>query len=182
MLRRQFLKSPIKFQYRISSRYNLKRKIALYGRVKAHKGTDFAAGYGTPIMATASGTVTESAYRKRGNGHYVKVKHNNTYTTQYLHMSRRNVKRGQFVKQGEIIGFVGSTGSSSGNHVCYRFWKHGRQVDPFKQKLPAAAPLKKSLKPAFLTHISPLKEQLENINNFKPLEITLDSNNITFKD
>jgi len=182
MLRRQFLKSPIKFQYRISSRYNLKRKIALYGRVKAHKGTDFAANYGTPIMATASGVVTESAYRKRGNGHYVKVKHNNTYTTQYLHMSRRNVKRGQFVKQGDIIGFVGSTGSSSGNHVCYRFWKHGKQVDPFKQKLPAAAPLKESLKPTFLTHIIPLKEQLENINNYNSLDLKMDSNNITSKD
>ncbi|MFT5761942.1 MAG: murein DD-endopeptidase MepM/ murein hydrolase activator NlpD [Polaribacter sp.] len=182
MLRRQFLQSPIKFQSRISSRYNLNRKIALYGRVKAHKGTDFAANYGTPIMATASGTVTESAYRRRGNGHYVKVKHNNTYTTQYLHMSRRNVKRGQFVKQGDIIGFVGSTGSSSGNHVCYRFWKHGRQVDPFKQKLPAAAPLKKSLKPTFLAHISPLKEQLDNIKDLNPLELKIDSNNITFKD
>ena len=182
MLRRQFLKSPIQFQYRISSRYNLKRKIALYGKVKAHKGTDFAANYGTPIMATASGTVTESAYRKRGNGHYVKVKHNNTYTTQYLHMSRRNVKRGQFVKQGDIIGYVGSTGSSSGNHVCYRFWKHGRQVDPFKQKLPAAAPLKKSLKPTFLAHISPLKEQLEKIEKLNSLDFKVDSNDITFKD
>ncbi|MDG1528741.1 MAG: peptidoglycan DD-metalloendopeptidase family protein [Polaribacter sp.] len=181
MLRRQFLKSPIKFQYRVSSRYDLNRRIALYGnKVKAHKGTDFAANYGTPIMATASGTVTESAYRKRGNGHYVKVKHNNTYTTQYLHMSRRNVKRGQFVKQGDIIGFVGSTGSSSGNHVCYRFWKHGKQVDPFKQKLPSAAPLKKSLKPTFLTHISPLKEQLENIEGLSPRIVELDSNNITF--
>jgi len=180
MLRRQFLKSPIKFQYRISSRYNLKRKIALYGRVKAHKGTDFAANYGTPIMAKTSGTVTESAYRKRGNGHYVKVKHNNTYTTQYLHMSRRNVKRGQFVKQGDIIGFVGSTGSSSGNHVCYRFWKHGRQVDPFKQKLPAAAPLKKSLNPTYLAYIAPLKEQLENIKKPESLELKVNDNDIFF--
>lgn len=172
MLRRQFLKSPIKFQYRISSRYNLTRRIALYGnKVKAHKGTDFAANYGTPIMATASGTVTESAYRKSGNGHYVKVKHNNTYTTQYLHMSKRNVKVGQYVKQGDIIGFVGSTGASSGNHVCYRFWKNGRQVDPFKQKLPSAAPLKNSLKPTFLAHLKPLKKRLDKIH-FTKREIT----------
>jgi len=182
MLRRQFLQSPIKFQSRISSRYNLKRKIALYGRVKAHKGTDFAANYGTPIMSTAGGTVTESAYKKSENGHYVKIKHNNTYTTQYLHMSRRNVKRGQFVKQGAIIGFVGSTGSSSGNHVCYRFWKQGKQVDPFKQKLPAAAPLKKSLKPTFLAHISLLKKQLDTISIFNSKEVKIDSNQITFKD
>ena len=164
MLRSQFLKSPIKYQNRISSRYNLKRKIALYGNVvKPHRGTDFAANEGTAIMATASGTVTESSYRKSGNGHYVKIKHNNTYDTQYLHMERRKVKKGDYVKQGDIIGWVGHTGSTEGRHVCYRFWKHGKQVDPFKQKLPSAEPLKKSLKPAFLTHISPLKSQLKSI-------------------
>ena len=162
MLRSQFLKSPIKFQYRISSRYNLKRRIKHYGyRVKAHRGTDFAAANGTPIMSTANGTVVESR-RKGGNGIYVAVKHNSTYTTKYLHMSKRKVKVGNFVKQGDIIGYVGSTGSSSGNHVCYRFWKNGKEVDPFKQKLPAAEPLKKSLKPKFLEFMKPLKYQLEN--------------------
>lgn len=168
MLRSQFLKSPIKFQYRISSRYNLKRRIKLYGnRVKPHLGTDFAANEGTPIMATASGTVTASAYRKRGNGNYVKIKHNNTYSTQYLHMQKRNVKRGEYVKQGDIIGWVGHTGTTEGRHVCYRFWKNGRQVDPFKQKLPAAEPLKKSLKPAFIAHIAPLTHQLSSIAEAK---------------
>ncbi|WKD85171.1 Murein DD-endopeptidase MepM [Polaribacter huanghezhanensis] len=182
MLRSQFLKSPIKFQYRISSRYNLKRRIKHYGyKVKPHRGTDFAANEGTPIMATASGIVTESAYRKRGNGNYVKIKHNNTYSTQYLHMSKRKVKRGQYVKQGDIIGWVGHTGSTEGRHVCYRFWKNGRQVDPLKQKLPAAEPLKKSLKPVFLTYITPLKEQLENITNYKSLDLKMDSNDITLK-
>ncbi len=78
-------------------------------------------------------------------------------------MRRRNVKKGQYVKQGDIIGWVGHTGSTEGRHVCYRFWKHGKQVDPFKQKLPAAEPLKKSLRPKFLAHITPLKEQLDNI-------------------
>ncbi|MFD2566763.1 peptidoglycan DD-metalloendopeptidase family protein [Pseudotenacibaculum haliotis] len=162
MLRSQFLRSPIKFRYRISSRYNLKRKIAYYGRVKPHKGTDFAARVGTPIMATASGTVVESA-RRGGNGNYVKIRHNNIYSTQYLHMSKRKVKKGQYVKQGDIIGWVGMTGNTSGPHVCYRFWKYGRQVDPFKQKLPSAKPLKKSLKPKFLEFIKPLREQLDNI-------------------
>ena len=162
MLRSQFLRSPIKFQYRVSSRYNLRRKIALYGRVKPHKGTDFAAKVGTPIMATANGKVTESR-RKGGNGNYVKIRHNNTYSTQYLHMSRRKVKRGQYVKQGDVIGWVGMTGNTSGPHVCYRFWKNGRQVDPFKQKLPSAKPLKKSLKPIYLSFIKPLKNQLDNI-------------------
>ncbi len=162
MLRSQFLRSPIKFRYRISSRYNLKRKIAYYGRVKPHKGTDFAARVGTPIMATASGTVVESA-RRGGNGNYVKIRHNNIYSTQYLHMRKRKVKKGQYVKQGDIIGWVGMTGNTSGPHVCYRFWKYGRQVDPFKQKLPSAKPLKKSLKPKFLEFIKPLREQLDNI-------------------
>ena len=163
MLRSQFLRSPIKFQYRVSSRYNLRRKIAYYGRVKPHKGTDFAAKVGTPIMATANGKVTESR-RKGGNGNYVKIRHNNTYSTQYLHMSRRKVKRGQYVKQGDIIGYVGMTGNTSGPHVCYRFWKNGRQVDPFKQKLPSAKPLKKSLKPSYLKFIKPLEAQLDKID------------------
>jgi murein DD-endopeptidase MepM/ murein hydrolase activator NlpD len=161
MLRSQFLKSPIKFQYRISSRYNLNRRIAHYGyRVKAHKGTDFAAANGTPIMSTANGTVIESR-RKGGNGNYVSVKHNSTYTTKYLHMSRRKSKVGDFVKQGDIIGYVGSTGSSSGNHVCYRFWKNGREVDPFKEKLPTAKPMKKDIKPIFFDFIKSLKYQLD---------------------
>ncbi|MFY0631951.1 MAG: peptidoglycan DD-metalloendopeptidase family protein [Flavobacteriaceae bacterium] len=162
MLRSQFLRSPIKFQYRVSSRYNLRRKIAYYGRIKPHKGTDFAAKVGTPIMATASGTVIESA-KRGGNGNYVKIRHNNTYSTQYLHMRKRKVRKGQYVKQGDIIGTVGMTGNTSGPHVCYRFWKHGRQVDPFKQKLPSAKPLKKSLKPKYMKFIAPLKKQLDNI-------------------
>jgi murein DD-endopeptidase len=163
MLRSQFLKAPIKFQYRISSRYNLKRRIAYYGnRIKPHRGTDFAARIGTPILATASGTVIASA-RRGGNGNYVKIKHNNTYSTQYLHMKKRKVKKGQFVKQGDVIGTVGMTGNTGGPHVCYRFWKHGKEVDPLspKTKLPEAEPLKESIKPRFLKFIKPLKDQLE---------------------
>lgn len=163
MLRSQFLKAPIKFQYRISSRYNLRRRIAYYGnRVKPHKGTDFAAKVGTPIIATASGTVTESTQRG-GNGKYVKIKHNSTYATQYLHMSRQAVKKGQYVRQGDVIGYVGMTGNTGGPHVCYRFWKHGRQVDPLKEKLPAAKPMKNSIKPTFFNYIKPLKYQLDNL-------------------
>lgn len=163
MLRSQFLKAPIKFQYRISSRYNLRRRIPFYGnRVKPHKGTDFAAKVGTPIIATASGTVTAST-RRGGNGKYVKIKHNNTYSTQYLHMRRQAVKKGQYVKQGDVIGYVGMTGNTGGPHVCYRFWKNGRQVDPLKEKLPAAKPMKKNIKPTFFEYIKPLKYQLDNL-------------------
>jgi len=161
-LRKQFLKAPLNFR-RISSRYNLKRYIRYYGRVKPHRGTDFAAAVGTPIVSTANGTVIESRYRG-GNGNYVKVKHNSTYSTQYLHMRKRAVKVGDFVKQGDIIGYVGMTGSTAGPHVCYRFWKNGQQVDPFKQKLPSAKPIDENLKEGYLSFIVPLKEQLDQIS------------------
>jgi len=161
-LRRQFLKAPLKFS-RISSRYNLNRRIKLYGnRVRAHKGTDFAASVGTPIMSTANGTVTESRYRG-GNGNYVKIRHNSVYSTQYLHMKKRAVKKGDYVKQGDIIGYVGMTGNTSGPHVCYRFWKNGKQVDPFRQKLPEADPIREDLKADYFLHIASIKEELDAI-------------------
>lgn len=162
-LRRQFLKSPVKYS-RISSKYNLKRRIAFYGyRIKPHLGTDFAAPVGTPIMSTASGRVVASRY-KGGNGNYVKIKHNSTYSTQYLHMSRRKVKVGDYVKQGDIIGYVGMTGNTSGPHVCYRFWKNGKQVDPLKQRMRMSSPIKKSLKKNYLSYIEPLKSALDSID------------------
>ncbi len=161
-LRRQFLKAPLKFS-RISSRYNLNRRIKLYGnRVRAHKGTDFAASVGTPIMSTANGTVIESRYRG-GNGNYVKIRHNSVYTTQYLHMKKRAVRKGDYVKQGDVIGYVGMTGNTSGPHVCYRFWKNGKQVDPFRQKLPEADPIREDLKSDYFLHIASIKEQLDAI-------------------
>ena len=163
-LRRAFLRSPVQFS-RVSSRYNLKRRIAYYGyRIRPHKGTDFAAAVGTPIRATASGTVTKSGYT-RSNGNYVKIKHNGTYSTQYLHMDKRGVKVGQFVKQGDYIGTVGMTGNTSGPHVCYRFWKNGRQVDPLKQKLPEAKPISKELKERYMVHMDPIKKQLDAIKS-----------------
>ncbi|PID68691.1 MAG: peptidase M23 [Flavobacteriales bacterium] len=160
-LRRQFLKAPLDFG-RVSSRYNLKRYISYYGRVKPHRGTDFAAPIGTPIMSTANGTVIESAYRG-GNGNYVKVRHNSVYTTQYLHMKKRAVKKGDYVKQGDVIGWIGMTGNTSGPHVCYRFWKNGKQVDPFKQKLPSAKPIKAELKADYFAYLKPLKSQLDKL-------------------
>ena len=162
-LRRAFLRAPVQFS-RISSRYNLKRKIAYYGRVRPHFGTDFAAPRGTPIRATASGTVSKSSYT-RSNGNYVKIKHNGTYSTQYLHMDKRGVKVGQFVNQGDYIGTVGMTGNTSGPHVCYRFWKNGKQVDPLRQKLPEAKPISKELKEKYLVHMAPIKKQLDAIKS-----------------
>ena len=161
-LRRAFLKSPLKFG-RISSRYNLKRRIAYYGnRIRPHKGTDFAAPVGTPIMATSDGTVIASEYRG-GNGNYVKLRHNGTYDTQYLHMSKRAVSRGDYVRQGEVIGYIGMTGNTSGPHVCYRFWKNGKQVDPFNIDLPTSEPLAEELQPEYYELIAPLRAQLDEI-------------------
>ena len=163
-LRRAFLKAPVRYKnFRISSRYNLRRRIAYYGnRVRPHKGTDFAAPYGTPIISTADGVVTEST-RRGGNGKFVKIRHNGTYSTQYLHMSKRSVNVGQYVKQGQVIGYIGMTGNTSGPHVCYRFWKNGRQVDPLREKLPAAEPISEDLREGYLQFIAPLKAQLDRI-------------------
>ncbi len=143
-LRRQFLKAPVKFS-RISSRFTMKRYHPVQKRNKPHLGTDYAAPKGTPIYSTANGVVTHARYSKY-NGNYVKVKHNSVYTTQYLHMSKikRGIRPGVRVNQGDVIGFVGSTGLATGPHVCYRFWKNGKQVDPYRQKLPKAEPIKKA--------------------------------------
>ena len=162
-LRRAFLLSPVQFS-RISSRYNLRRKIAYYGRVKPHYGTDFAAPVGTDIRATASGRVEKSGYT-RANGYYIKIKHNATYSTQYLHMRKKGLKVGTQVKQGDKIGEVGMTGYTSGPHVCYRFWKNGKQVDPLRQKLPEAKPISDELRLKYLAYMEPIKYKLDNIDS-----------------
>lgn len=140
-LRKAFLKAPLDF-FRISSRFNPRRFHPVLKRVKPHLGTDYAAPHGTPIMSTADGEVIAASYT-RGNGNYVKVRHNSTYTTQYLHMSKfaKGVKKGSRVRQGDVIGYVGSTGLATGPHVCYRFWVNGKQVDPLRQDLPEAEPI-----------------------------------------
>lgn len=140
--RKAFLKSPLKYS-RISSRYSLKRLHPVLGYHKAHFGTDYAAPAGTPIMTVADGVVTEAA-RKGGNGIYVKIRHDQTYETQYLHMRgfAKGIKKGTRVSQGQVIGYVGSTGLATGPHVCFRFWKNGKQVDHLKLNLPNANPIK----------------------------------------
>ena len=158
-LRKAFLRAPLNYS-RISSSFSKRRKHPVTGRIKAHLGTDYAAPTGTPILSTANGTVTEARY-KRNNGNYVKVRHNSTYSTQYLHMSKikSGIRPGVYVKQGEVIGYVGSTGLATGPHVCYRFWKNGRQVDPYKQKLPPSKPVKKENLEAYTI----LKDSMMNV-------------------
>lgn len=160
-LRKAFLKSPLKFS-RLSSRFTMRRFHPVQKRWKAHLGTDYAAPRGTPIMSTGDGIVTKSSYT-RGNGKYVKVKHNSAYSTQYLHMSRRNVKVGKHVKQGDIIGYVGSTGLATGPHVCYRFWKNGKQVDHLRQEFPSAEPIQEKFRLDFQEAMKNMKEEIEVI-------------------
>ncbi|AEL25098.1 M23 family metallopeptidase [Cyclobacterium marinum] len=148
-LKKAFLRDPLKFS-RISSRYSLSRFHPVQKRYKAHLGTDYAAPRGTEIRAVGDGTVLEATYRG-GNGNFVKIKHNGTYTTQYLHMSKigKGIKKGTRVKQGQVIGYVGSTGLATGPHLCFRFWKHGKQVDWLKEEIPPAEPIAEENKLAF---------------------------------
>ncbi|TCN53755.1 M23 family peptidase [Flavobacterium circumlabens] len=162
-LKNFFLKTPIKFS-RITSRFTMNRFHPVQHTWKAHKGTDYAAPTGTPISTTASGVVEATGYTA-GNGNFVKVKHNGTYSTQYLHMSRILVRRGQRVTQGQKIGLVGSTGLASGPHVCYRFWKNGVQVDALRLNLPTGESLGGNDRTRFLNQIEPLKRELDSIGN-----------------
>ncbi len=162
-LKNFFLKSPLKYA-NITSRFSKSRFHPVQLMWKAHKGTDYAAPTGTPIMTTASGIVEQTGYTA-GNGNFVKVKHDRTYSTQYLHMSRILVRRGQRVTQGSVIGRVGSTGLATGPHVCYRFWKNGVQVDALRLKLPNSQPMESKNLPRFKQQIEPLKWELDSVAN-----------------
>lgn len=148
-LKKAFLRDPLKFT-RISSRYNLNRFHPVQKRYKPHLGTDYAAPRGTEIRTVGDGTVVEAGY-SGGNGNYVKIKHNGTYSTQYLHMSKigSGITRGARVSQGQVIGYVGSTGLATGPHLCFRFWKHGKQVDWLREEIPPTEPIAEENRMAF---------------------------------
>jgi len=167
-MKRCFLEMPLQFG-RVASKYNLKRLHPVLKEVKAHLGTDYAAPYNTPILATAPGTIVEAGY-KQNNGNYVKIKHDNTYTTQYLHMCRigKNIKPGKQVKQGEVIGFVGATGLATGPHVCYRFWKNGKQVDPYRENLKFVQPTDSIFVRDYLQYFETVKDELTHIVPLSP--------------
>lgn len=162
-MKRPFLMAPVKYS-RISSGFTMKRFHPVQKRWKAHLGTDYAAPKGTPIMATADGTVIAASYTS-GNGNYVKIYHDEVYTTQYLHMTgfAPGIKKGVRVKQGQTIGYVGSTGLATGPHVCYRFWKNGKQVDHRAEKFPPSVPMPDSILPAYLEYIEPIKARLDSL-------------------
>jgi murein DD-endopeptidase MepM/ murein hydrolase activator NlpD len=162
-LRKALLKYPIEFT-RISSRFTMSRFHPVQKRWKAHLGTDFAAPKGTPIRAVGDGVIQDATYASN-NGNYVKIRHNATYTTQYLHMSRiaDGVRAGTRVRQGQTIGYVGSTGLATGPHLCYRFWRNGKQVDALKVELPPSQPVKKEFVDSFESVKTDLTKRLDDI-------------------
>lgn len=161
--RKAFLKSPVKYS-RISSRYSQSRLHPILKYRRPHFGTDYAAPYGTPILAVAEGVVTEAGHRG-GNGNYVKIRHDGSYETQYLHMRgfAKGIKRGTRVAQGQTIGYVGSTGLATGPHVCFRFWKNGRQVDHLRLNLPQPKPISGELLAEFCVVRDQLIQQLNEV-------------------
>lgn len=159
-LRRELLKAPLRFS-RISSRFTNRRYHPVLKRYRPHHGTDYAAPTGTPVHSVGDGVVQFAAY-KGYNGNYVKVRHNATYTTGYLHLSRiaEGVRPGTQVKQGETIGYVGNTGLSTGPHLDYRFWKNGQAIDPYSVELPPARPVAPQHMTAFRYVVDGLQEYL----------------------
>ncbi len=159
----KFLRSPVKYS-RISSRFNKNRFHPILKRRKAHLGTDYAAAYGTPIRSVSDGVVVRRGYTE-GNGKYIKVKHDGTYQTQYLHMQKfaKGVKKGTKVRQGQTIGYVGSTGLATGPHVCFRFWKNGKQINHLREIFPPAKPMKAEDLPSFYEYRDDVVYQLDTV-------------------
>lgn len=163
-LRKAFLRAPLKYS-RISSGFSYRRFHPILKRYKSHLGTDYAAPRGTPIRSVGDGIVTKASY-SGGNGRFVKVKHNSTYATQYLHMSRfaKGVKAGVAVKQGDVIGYVGSTGLATGPHLCFRFWKNGRQVNPKVIDAPPTDPITHDNESQYVELKNSMKQRLDRIS------------------
>lgn len=161
-LRKAFLRAPVNFRY-ISSNFKPKRFHPISKKWKAHNGTDYRAATGTPVVAAGNGKVTHSTYNKY-NGNYVFIQHGDGIVTKYLHFSKRAVKKGQRVKQGQVIGYVGSTGLSQAPHLHYEFLLNGVHRNPRTVKLPDAKPIAKKHKQAFLALA---KQRLSTLNSSK---------------
>ena len=159
-MRRPFLRSPLEFS-RVTSSFNPKRFHPVLKTRRPHNGTDFGAPTGTPVRAVASGRVT-FAGRNGGHGNFVKLNHDGPYETSYSHLSRIKVKNGQQVRQGQIIGLVGSTGMSTGPHLHYQMWKNGKYVDAMKVPLPRSTPLDRALMAEFQTSVERFVPMLDD--------------------
>ncbi len=166
-LRRTFLKAPLRFS-RISSRFSYSRMHPILKYRRPHLGVDYAAPYGTPVQAIGDGTVISVGY-SGGAGHMVKIKHNGTYTTAYLHLLKYGpgIKKGVYVKQGDVIGYVGSTGLSTGPHLDFRFYKNGEAVDPLKVESPPAEPIDSAYMKDYMLTVDSMKKELGKIDVMK---------------
>ena len=162
-MKKAFLKSPVQYS-RISSRFSNNRFHPILKRNKGHFGTDYAAPCGTPIRAVADGRITAASYTS-GNGNFVKMRHDKTYETQYLHMSKfgPGIRPGVTVKQGQTIGYIGRTGLATGCHVCFRFWKNGRQVDHMREKMPPPQSMDPSQLPDYFKVRNEIKSMLDGV-------------------
>jgi len=157
-MRKTFLRTPLDI-FRISSGFNLRRKHPIHKKIMAHRGVDYAAPRGTPVYAAGAGKVIEAGYSK-ANGNYVFLQHGQTYVTKYLHLNKKKVRKGQAVKQKQLIGTVGSTGYSTGPHLHYEFLVNGVHRNPRTVKLPQAKPIVTSEKIAFQAAIAPILVEL----------------------
>jgi murein DD-endopeptidase MepM/ murein hydrolase activator NlpD len=161
-MKKAFLRAPLNFSY-ISSNFNPKRFHPVQKRIKAHRGIDYAAPRGTPVFAAGNGKVISSGYNQY-NGNYVFIQHNNGIVTKYLHFTKKMVKTGQRVKQGQTIGTVGSTGLASGPHLHYEFLLNGVHRNPRTVQLPKASPLAANKIESFKSYALPLISQLDSID------------------
>ena len=157
-MRKAFLRTPLDI-FRISSGFNLRRKHPIHKKIKAHRGVDYAAPRGTPVYAAGDGKIIETGYSK-ANGNYVFIQHGQTYITKYLHLNRKKVRKGQTVRQRQLIGTVGSTGYATGPHLHYEFLVNGVHRNPRTVKLPQAQPIAAAEKRLFLQTTAPLLTQL----------------------
>ena len=162
-MRKAFLKAPLQYS-RVSSGFSYARRHPVTRKVQPHTGVDYAAPKGTPVMTIGDGVVTSVKYEGAG-GNTVRIRHNSVYTTAYLHLSKyaKGLKAGQRVRQGEVIGYVGSTGRSTGPHLDFRVWKNGSPINPLKMESPPAEPLRQENMPSFEeTHIK-YRAQVDSI-------------------
>lgn len=159
-LRKAFLKAPLNYK-RISSGFTYNRMHPVHKVVRPHTGVDYAAPMGTPVVTIGDGVVIMKEYRG-GGGHTVKIKHNSTYTTAYLHLSKyaAGLAVGKHVKQGDVIGYVGSSGTSTGPHLDFRVWKNGTPIDPLKMQSPPAEPIPAQYKDTFATIVAGYKDKI----------------------
>ena len=170
-----FLKAPLDF-YRISSQFSNSRYHPVLKRHRAHHGVDYAAPKGTPVYAVGSGKVIAKAYQAGGGGNYVKIRHNSTYVTTYMHLSRfaKGLKVGDAVKQKQVIGYVGSTGISTGPHLDFRVHENGKPINPLTIKSQPKKPVSEGNKPAFTVLCDSLVKRLKGIETV-PIQARNDS-------